>query len=651
MADKFLDLGDGSKVRFKDMGDGTYAEVISLAGGGGAQAVISGDYKVGSVLTATPSAGYSFTAGVWKRDGVAISGQTALTYTQVVADIGHVLSFTPTSPVYAAPGGVTSADVPGVPTIGTATAGNATVTIPYTDPVNDGGAAITSHDAVLYDAAGNVVYTMANAPNPAMFTAAHGVANGSSYKGAVRARNSVGPGLYSALSNAVTAALAAFKNTGTMRLIGTSAQVAAASPVTFTGGMASRIVKIQAPSAAIGARISVHNLSPTMGVNYIKASVAPTDIAAVDTVANAYNAYANGVTHNVTASGADPLGFIKATWGGATQSRRLEPSNAVLPSFSFNNQQDTVTSDPIMGLVPKRATDRTNEEYYFLIRLTIGLVKDYDGLVTPVASAVTGPNAEYAATNGADSVLWFGGDLGLVDGVDGAYTLPTVITKPEAMPIMSVEWIYPTSTQAVTFLHAGDSITEGYSWPRRAVNRKSTVARPLHHVNLGGSTTRTDSFLGNMYLWLQSNAKPDYVVMPIISINNYSPLSDFNLAAAQVEVDRLKAVAAFLTGIGVKIIWWTPLNYSPKVNPAPGDYSTPWAFVYNSAKVYAAANNITWMEINGDPRVVWTNGATYNNPVGQNLTSWNGDGTHPSNPVGIEGFATIYGETLTALGY
>ena len=520
-------------------------------------------------------------------------------------------------------------------------AGNGKVIAGWTPAPTNGGSAIAGY--IITPSVGSPI-TVGN-----VLTADIPVTNGTTITATVQAINAAGiTGPASAVSN--TATPQNFQNKGTMRLVGTQAQVTSPSVITFAGGVASRIVKIQAPAAAIGCRISVHNLSPVMGVNFVKASVAPTDVAAVDTLANAYNAYANGTTHNVTASGADPLGFTKATWGGAAQSRRLEPSDAVLPSFGYNNQQDTVTSDPIMGLVPKRAVDRTNEEYYFLVRLTIGLVQNYDGLCVPVAGAVTGPNSEYVATNGADSVLWHGGDLGLVDGVDGAYTIPAAISAAQ-MPIMSVEWIYPSGTPAITFLHVGDSITEGYSWPRRAVNRKSLVARPMHHVNLGGSTTRTGSFLGNMYLYLQSNAKPDYVTMPIISVNNYSPLSDFNLAAAQAEYTRLQEVAVFLTGLGIKIIWWTPVNFSPKVNPAPGDLSTPWAFIYNSAKTYAAANNITWMDINGDPRLVWVNGTTYNNPAGQNLNSWNGDGTHPSNPVGIEGFATIYGETLTALGF
>ena len=57
---------------------------------------ISGTAKVGSLLTAnpgtwTPSAAFTY---VWKRNGVAISGATASTYTLKAADAGKVITVT-----------------------------------------------------------------------------------------------------------------------------------------------------------------------------------------------------------------------------------------------------------------------------------------------------------------------------------------------------------------------------------------------------------------------------------------------------------------------------------------------------------------------------------------------------------------------------
>jgi lysophospholipase L1-like esterase len=90
----------------------TTSNKFVVVGIGGSQATISGEYRVGQTLTAVPSPGYTFTAGQWNRNGVAISGQTGLTYLQTSADLGKVISFTPTNPVYSAMGGVTVAGIP-----------------------------------------------------------------------------------------------------------------------------------------------------------------------------------------------------------------------------------------------------------------------------------------------------------------------------------------------------------------------------------------------------------------------------------------------------------------------------------------------------------------------------------------------------------
>lgn len=64
---------------------------ISL-GGGGVTATITGNLTFGSVLTATPPAGWAATGYQWLRDGVTISGATSSTYTVVEADLGAVLT-------------------------------------------------------------------------------------------------------------------------------------------------------------------------------------------------------------------------------------------------------------------------------------------------------------------------------------------------------------------------------------------------------------------------------------------------------------------------------------------------------------------------------------------------------------------------------
>lgn len=448
------------------------------------------------------------------------------------------------------------------------------------------------------------------------------------------------------------AALSTVKSSGVMRLFGTQNQQASASAV--NSSWVSAVIKMQAPAGATGARIIISNNSPAYGMAYAKVAMASTEISACDTAANAYTPLIGGTAFNVISTTTSDKGFVKGKWGGSATSRRIYPTNAVLPSTGYNNQEDIIASD-VIPLIPKRATDRTAEEYYYLARVAVFGVNGQDGISQiEGGSNKTGSNLFNAWMNtkdsakGADAPLYCLGGTNS-DMVDGTLTIPGGIGNGWG-PVVSVEWVYPTGVTPITIAHVGDSLIEGYRWPRLAVNRRSSAAKPLHHVNIGGSTTRTESFLGALYLHLQTMAKPDYVLLPIISPNNYSPLSNFNiLANAQAEFARLQEVAQFLTGLGIKMIWWVPVNYSPKVNPTdPNDVSTSWNYLYNNAKKYAAANNITWMDINGDPRLVWTTGTLYNASTAP--TSWNGDGTHPSDPVGIEGFATIYGETLASIG-
>lgn len=92
------------------------------------------------------------------------------------------------------------AEPPGAPTIGTATAGDATVTINGTAPAANGGPSVTSYTATL--SPGGLVKS--GATLPITLTSAEGVVNGTAYTGTLTATNSEGPGPASAASNAVT---------------------------------------------------------------------------------------------------------------------------------------------------------------------------------------------------------------------------------------------------------------------------------------------------------------------------------------------------------------------------------------------------------------------------------------------------------------
>jgi hypothetical protein len=87
--------------------------------------------------------------------------------------------------------------VPGAPTIGTATAGNAQAAVSFTAPAVTGGPAITSYTAT--SSPGGITGSAASSP-----ITVSGLTNGTAYTFTVTATNSIGTGTASAASNSVT---------------------------------------------------------------------------------------------------------------------------------------------------------------------------------------------------------------------------------------------------------------------------------------------------------------------------------------------------------------------------------------------------------------------------------------------------------------
>ena len=88
---------------------------------------------------------------------------------------------------------------PGAPTIGTATAGDASASVTFTAPTNNGGSAITSY--TVTSSPGGITGTGASSP-----ITVSGLTNGTAYTFTVTATNATGTGPASAASNSVTPA-------------------------------------------------------------------------------------------------------------------------------------------------------------------------------------------------------------------------------------------------------------------------------------------------------------------------------------------------------------------------------------------------------------------------------------------------------------
>jgi uncharacterized protein (TIGR02145 family) len=94
----------------------------------------------------------------------------------------------------------TASGLPGAPTIGTATAGNAQASVPFTAPASNGGSTILSYTAT--SSPGSVTGTLTQAGSGTITV--NGLTNGTAYTFTVTATNATGTGAASAASNSVT---------------------------------------------------------------------------------------------------------------------------------------------------------------------------------------------------------------------------------------------------------------------------------------------------------------------------------------------------------------------------------------------------------------------------------------------------------------
>ncbi|WP_200956447.1 peroxidase family protein [Nocardioides sp. Soil777] len=146
------------------------------------------------------------------------------------APSGASNSVTPTAPVVLT--------APGAPTIGTAVAGNASATVNWTAPANNGGSAITSY-RVQVRVGTNVIRTVTNIAPTATSTVVTALTNGTAYNFRVRAVNAIGVGALSAASNTVTPTGPAPATAPGAPTIGTAvAGAAAGAPINATANWA-----------------------------------------------------------------------------------------------------------------------------------------------------------------------------------------------------------------------------------------------------------------------------------------------------------------------------------------------------------------------------------------------------------------------------
>jgi trimeric autotransporter adhesin len=240
----------------------------------------------------TPSSGPTVTVGnVTSDDITGLTNGTAYTFT--VSAINSVGTGDPSAPSNSV---TPEAVVPGAPTIGRVTPGNASATVTFTAPSSDGGSPITGYTVTAADST-----TPANGGQTASGTASPitvpGLTNGDSYTFTVAATNAIGTGDASAPSSPVTPAVPTAPGAPT---IGTA-----------TAGNASATVTWTAPASNGGSPITGYVITPSTGSAVTVGNVTSDDVTGLT----------NGSSYTFTVAATNALGT-----GAASAA-----SNAVTP--------------------------------------------------------------------------------------------------------------------------------------------------------------------------------------------------------------------------------------------------------------------------------------------------------------------------------
>ena len=220
---------------------------IGTATGGNTQASVTftppanngGDGPRSYKVTASPG-GANNTGTTSPIIVTGLANGTAYTFTVTASnDFG-------TSDPSSASNSVTPSTIPGAPTIGTATRGNAQVSVTFTAPASNGGSAITSYTAT--SSPGGITATGTSSP-----IVVTGLTNGTAYTFKVHATNVNGAGPQSSSSNSATPATVPGAPTIGIAYAGTgSATVNFTAPTSNGGAAITSYTVVSSPGGLTG---------------------------------------------------------------------------------------------------------------------------------------------------------------------------------------------------------------------------------------------------------------------------------------------------------------------------------------------------------------------------------------------------------------
>jgi hypothetical protein len=436
--------------------------------------------------------------------------------------------------------------VPGAPTNVIATAGNAAATVAWTAP-SSGGSPITSYTITPYiGLAAQPATTVAGSP-PATSATVTGLTNGTTYTFTVSATNSVGTGLPSSPSNAVTpAALAA---------------PGAPTNVTATAGNAVATVAWTAPSNG-GSPITSYTITPYIGM---AAQTATTVTGSPPATSATVTGLTNGTTYTFTVSATNSVG----TGPASSASNAVTPAAPTVPGAPTNitatagNAVATVawtapssggspitsyTITPYIGMAAQTATTVTGSPpattatvtgltngtlYTFTVSATnvigTGPTSSPSNAVTPATVPGAPANVSASAASGSATVSWSA-------PADGGSSILSYTVTPyvgsTAQPATSVTGSPPATVATVTGLTNGTT----YTFTVAATNGLGTgpasgASNPVTPLSVPGAPANVLASAGDSSAtvsWTAPNnggsAITSYTVTPYIGSLAQTPL-------------------------------------------------------------------------------------------------------------------------------
>lgn len=388
--------------------------VIGAANGGNGLATV--DFAPPAQNGGSTIASYLVTASPGGRTAastaspITVPGLTNGTaYTFAVAATNSVGTRAPSAPSNSV---TPTATVPGAPTIGTATTGNALAVVRFTQPASNGGSAITNY--TVTSTPGNFTGSGAGSP-----IAVPGLTNGTAYTFVVRASNAAGAGPASASSNSVTptVTVASAPVIGSVTLSGAQATVSFNAPasnggsaiLTYTATCGSQsvtgtgsplIVAGLTAGTTVFCSVSATNAVGTSAASAIGISAAPPPASCASINGPgliSIPATASTQTYNATCN--NTAAYVwkldGATLGCATSSCAIVFAASVLPATTTH----TVTAAP--------STATASVASLTVTQAAAALAPVCSGIIGPVSlSAIGGPYTYSANCVGATDYLW-----------------------------------------------------------------------------------------------------------------------------------------------------------------------------------------------------------------------------------------------------